>query len=405
MNIHKRFLCRVAALALALLIGIVPAAAVKISVAPGCTYTLSHSDFAETDMDGVYISSIPSGSSIRYGSRTLRAGDVLPYEALKNLRVEPSDFASGDASLIYCPIADNCVGVAQEVRFSFLRGQNKAPTAQDVELETYKNIANTGTFRADDPENDTLTYAVTKEPKRGSVAVHEDGTFTYTPKENKVGKDYFQFTATDAAGNVSNEARVNIRIVKPTDKAIYSDMSAQNGEYLAMWLKEAGAYTGSRIAGNLCFAPHSAVTRGEFLVMGMQVFGAQPDDASLTAGFADESEFPSWMQPYIVRALRSGFVSGSSTDGELYFYPTDALTRAEAAVMVQNILDLPLPESTAVFAADSAVPSWAQSAVLSLQSAGVRLDAEADGPLTRLEAAKLLYDAYCVQTFASQPQM
>lgn len=404
MNINKRFICRLAALSLALLIGIAPAAAAEISVAPGCTYTLSHSDFSEIEMDGVYISSIPASGvcEIRYGTRTLRAGDVLPIDALTQLSVQPTDTAAGDGSLIYCPIADGCVGVAQEMRFSFLRGQNKAPTAYEGELETYKNIANTGKFRAEDPENDDLTYAVTKEPKRGTVEVHEDGTFTYTPKENKVGKDAFRFTATDAAGNVSNEALVSIRIVKPTDKAMYSDMAAQDGEYLAMWLKETGAYTGCRIAGNLCFSPDAPVTRGEFLVMGMQVFGAEGDDAALTAGFADEAEFPDWMQPYIVRALRSGIVSGSSTNGELYFYPTDALTRAEAAVMVQNILQLPQPESAAVFAADSAVPSWAQSAVRSLQNAGFTLDAEAAGPLTRLEAAKLLYDAQCV---AAQPNI
>ena len=383
------------ALVLAVLVAAVPVTAAEITVAPGCTYTLSHSDFSSAQMDGVYISSIPAGSIIRYGARALRAGDVLPYEALTCLQVQPTESAS-DGSLIYCPVANGSVGTAQEMRFSFLRGQNKAPTAHDTELETYKNIANTGKFRAEDPENDDLTYTVTKEPKRGTVELHEDGTFTYTPKENKVGKDVFRYTATDAAGNISNEARVSVRIVKPTDRAMYSDMAEKDGEYLAMWLKETGAYTGCRIAGNLCFAPNTPVTRGEFLVMGMQVFGAEPDEAALTAGFADEAEFPDWMQPYIVRALRSGIVSGSSTNGELYFYPTDALTRAEAAVMVQNILQLPQPEEAAVFAADSAVPSWAQSAVRSLQSAGLTLDAETAGPLTRLEAAKLLYDAQCI---------
>ena len=40
-----------------------------------------------------------------------------------------------------------------------------------------------------DPEGDLLTYHVVKKPARGAVTVQEDGTFVYTPYENKTGKD------------------------------------------------------------------------------------------------------------------------------------------------------------------------------------------------------------------------
>ena len=86
-----------------------------------------------------------------------------------------------------------------------------------------------------------LTYQLVKEPKRGTVELHDDGSFTYTPGKNKVGKDSFVFTATDPAGNVSNEACVKIRILKPADKATYQDMSGDKDAFAAMWLKDQGA--------------------------------------------------------------------------------------------------------------------------------------------------------------------
>ena len=39
----------------------------------------------------------------------------------------------------------------------------------------------TGKVVATDPDGDSLTYTVTQEPTYGSVVVHSDGTFTYTP--------------------------------------------------------------------------------------------------------------------------------------------------------------------------------------------------------------------------------
>ncbi len=70
------------------------------------------------------------------------------------------------------------------------------------------------------------------------------------------------------------------------------------------------------------------------------------------------------------------------------------MTKAETAVMLQNILQLPTVESTTVFAADekAAIPVWAADAAAALSQAGLELqmDGEAD-PLTRRDAARILY--------------
>ena len=218
--------------------------------------------------------------------------------------------------------------------------------------------------------------------------------FGYTPGKNKVGKDSFVFTATDPAGNVSNEACVKIRILKPADKATYQDMSGDKDAFAAMWLKDQGLYTGRIIAGNLCFEPDDAVSRGEFLIACMKLAGLEQADGAISTGFADELETPAWQQPYLAAAYQSGMISGTPTEEGLVFRPEDTLSRAEAAVMLQKLLRL--PGDAAVFAGEdaSAVPAWAQSAVSALSEAGIPLAAsDYEAPLTRREAANMLLAA------------
>ena len=47
-----------------------------------------------------------------------------------------------------------------------------------------------------------------------TISLNEDGSFVYTPRENKKGRDYFGYKAIDPEGNVSQEATVIIRIQK-----------------------------------------------------------------------------------------------------------------------------------------------------------------------------------------------
>ena len=248
------------------------------------------------------------------------------------------------------------------------------------------------------PQSGSGRTIMTTEPKfvpEQAVEISPDGSFTYTPAQNKVGKDIFTYTATDSAGNVSNAASVTVKIVKPTDRAMYQDLSGDSLAYTAMWLKDKGVYTGKRIAGNLCFEPESTLTRGEFLVMAMKLLGAEPESTRLTSGFADENQTPAWMRPYIVSAFKSGMISGVTSPGGMVFRPESNLTRAEAAVMLQNILQLPQPQETAVFAESSAVPVWAQASVSALSEAGITIPVTTSAEnLTRREAAELLFECW-----------
>lgn len=374
-----------------------PAAAQVRTVDPTAQFCFSQDDFTSAAADGIFLTSVPQETlaTVRYGSRVLKAGDALPTEALGDLTLEAKCVTAQEVTIGYCTLSDGVLSGVQELKLSILPKEDQPPTAEDGSLETYKNIAGSGTLSAADPEGKPLTYNLVKEPKRGSVELHEDGTFTYTPDKNKVGKDSFTYTVTDSGGNTSEEAKISIEIRKPTDKATYADMDSDPDAFYAMWLKEAGLFTGATVGGNLCFEPEKTVSRGEFLVMVMKLVDAQADETGLTSGFSDEAATPVWLQPYIVSALGSGMISGVSSEDGVVFRPEAALSRAEAAVMLQNVLQLPAPTAKTVFSETdaAAVPAWAADATAALSAAGISLGdtAQADA-ITRREVAKLLYE-------------
>lgn len=385
------------AAALVLVILFVPALAAEITVDYTSEYRFSAADFSSSDgLEGIYISSVPPAyqAELCIGSRVIRRGDILPAAALDNMKLRPVCLGNADCELVYCPIENGTLTDAVTISLRILSGTNTAPVCEDGTLETYKNIANSGVLAAVDQEDQQLTYQLVKEPKRGTVELHEDGSFTYTPDKNKVGKDSFVYTATDPAGNVSNEACIKIRILKPADKATYQDMSGDRDAFAAMWLKDKGLYTGRIIAGNLCFEPDASVSRSEFLIACMKLAGLEQSDEAISTGFADELDTPRWQQPYLAAAYQSGMISGTPTEEGLVFRPEENLSRAEAAVMLQKLLRL--PGDAVVFAPDeaSAIPAWAQSAVSALSNAGIPLAAsDYEAPLTRREAANMLLAA------------
>lgn len=375
------------------------ASAKAVTVDPADQFCFSKEDFtaAETD-EGIFLTSLPgvSVATVYHGDRILRAGDALPVDALNDLTLTTHCIAAKDTAIGYYTVSNGTVTGRKELKLSILPKKNEPPTAENGTLETYRNIANTGTLSASDPESGKLTFTVVTQPKRGTVEVDEDGTYTYTPFENKVGKDFFTFTVTDEAGNTSEEAKISIEIKKPTEKQVYADMTGEDGEFTAMWLKEQGLFTGSKIGGHLCFEPEKPVSRGEFLVMAMGVVEAEAEVDAMTTGFADEKDTPVWLQPYIVSALADGMISGTQSEDGVLFLPQANLTKTEAAVMLQNMLRLPASNVQTVGAFEETdLPVWAEKAVSALSGAGIDLQVtDAAETVTRQDAANILYQVH-----------
>lgn len=89
-----------------------------------------------------------------------------------------------------------------------------APTADNLELTTRRNVPVEGRLTARDPDGDIVSFEITTDPVKGDIALKDDGVIVYTPRRDKKGRDYFGYRAKDAEGNVSQEATAIIRIEK-----------------------------------------------------------------------------------------------------------------------------------------------------------------------------------------------
>ena len=350
-------------------------------------YCFGVEDFAP-DADGIFVTAVPDTgvAVVRLGDRCIVPGDVLPADRLDELTLIPCCEENCEAVLSYRPIENSALGAPAQVTIRIHSGKNEAPKAKDAKLETYRNIANNGTLLAEDAEGGKLVFALSEAPKRGTVEVQEDGQFVYTPEKNKVGEDSFTFTATDEAGNVSKPATVRIRILKPAEAESFADMTDHPAHFEAMWAEACGLVGGRELAGHRCFCPDESVSRIEFLTMAMTLREYPVDESLTVSAFVDAAQVPEWARPYLAAAVRGGVVRGNVEETGLYFRPNDAITGQEAAVILQNLWQLPI--SAAQVNQDA--PAWCAAALQALSEAGLRLQPEAS--LTRSAAVCLLYD-------------
>ena len=281
---------------------------------------------ASEALAGICITEVPEKSLMLEG-RYLRQGDVLTAEQLG--RVMPE----GEEALTvgYLPIYEDRVGENAEMTLSLKGRENKAPMAEDQTLETYKNLPNSAQLKVHDPEEEPMTYTLVRQPRRGTLEIREDGTFTYTPKKNKVGIDSFTYTAADPAGKTSREATVTVTILKPSDAARYTDTVGKDCRFAAEWMRHTGIFVGEQVGQEPCFGPEKPVTAGEFVTMVVKTLEI-PTDTELVS--ADFEEAPVWLQPYLTAAVRAGLTAGVPA-----FAPEDPITGIQAAVMLENAVD------------------------------------------------------------------
>lgn len=352
-------------------------------------YCFTAGDFAGGGvLTGICITGLPDAQvgTILLGTRVLQSGDILSAAQLEQLTFVPLRCEEDRQAVVtYLPIYDDRVAPAATMTISVRGKVDQAPIAQDSTLETYKNLSNSGTLAATDPEGSALTYTVTRRPRRGEVTVYPDGTYTYTPKKNKVGTDSFAYTVTDESGKVSREATVTVTILKADSSRQYADTMGADGRFEAEWLKNNGLFVGETINGQLCFQPKKTVSRGEFAAMLVQTLKLAVEENATYTGFDDDA--PAWLKPYLAAAMRCGLTAGWPHGTT--FGAEETISGAEAALMLQNALDLPV---SSLAEADTA-PAWAAAAMAALAENGIGLD---DTPLTRAEAAQVLYRAACL---------
>ena len=108
----------------------------------------------------------------------------------------------------------------------------------------------------------------------------------------------------------------------------------------------------------------------------VESLGIRVDENATYTGFTDDC--PTWLKPYLAAALRSGLTAG--WPGGAVFGADEAITGAEAALMIQNALDLTV---------SAAAMEGENVAVAVMAENGIQL--EANAPMTRAHVAVALY--------------
>ena len=391
---RTRFFCLALALCCLACMGSVAFAA---EVDCDTVYCYTPADFSEDEtLMGVCITHLPDAATgtIMLGSRVIRSGDILTADQLTQMTFCPLRSENDrEAVVTYLPIYENRVETSTTMTLAVRGKMDNAPIAEDFALETYKNLPNQSQLKATDPEGEKMTYALVRQPKRGEVSLNDDGSFTYTPKKNKVGVDSFTYTAADPAGNVSREATVTIEIMKPTDSKQYTDTVGRSCQFAAEWMRNTGLFVGEKLGGKECFYPEKAVTRGEFLTMVVNMLEIPTDDALYSGLPADT---PDWLRPYLAAAMRAGLTAGLPENEAGYFEADAPIGGAEAAVILQNALDLSvssqhLEEAEPVSSEDEqvSVPVWAASSITAMADNGITFNLTRG--MNRGEVAQVMY--------------
>ena len=332
------------------------------------------------------------------GSVCVNAGQIISGENLAYLCFSAADdtitkasftfSANGSATAVTCNVhLLNGTNYAPTVSMA---------SSATLQMSTYRDREAHGRLSAYDPDGDDLVFEIVKAPANGSVILTDrsEGTYVYTPKSGFSGSDAFSYVARDVYGNYSAATTVNLRVMTSGTSITYVDMAESKAANAALALTEAGVMSGVEIGNQHFFYPERTVTRAELLVMAMNAAGITDVPACEVTGFDDDADISPAMKGYVSTAYTMGYISGTLKEGKLCFLPNEEINRAEAAVMICAILGEKSSDVVPTFADGAEIPVWAQEAVYTLNVLGV-MDAT-DGyisptsALTREQAALIL---------------
>lgn len=376
----------------------------------GQTLFFNASDFKEalgsSDISVITVTSLPDEKAgvLKLASSRVEKGQAISVAVLDMLKFLPIDDTVSEASFTFT--AGNAAGGAEILcKICLLEKKNEAPSlalSDSLSVSTQRGISYFGTLNATDPEGDALFFRVISYPKYGTLTLLDaaSGAYRYTPATNFTGKDSFTVVVRDEYGNYSRPTAVSVKVAKRDSTLVYADMKDHAACLASLILTERGLMLGRLSGDNLYFDPEEAVSRGDFTVLAMKAAGVSAIEGLTDTCFDDNEKIPSEIRPYIATAQLLGFVNGSFNGEGLYFEAERPITRAEAAVILCNVMSLEASDEVVAAMArvseGEAIPSWATPSFSALYAEGAISKREnglfdAKGELTRAEAAEMLY--------------
>ena len=328
------------------------------------------------------------GQVISAGSLSLLSfaavNETKPTEATMEISVNGSDYT------VTCRLCSLD-------RLNYTPTVSLAP-AVSLHIETYKGIPTAGTVSAYDPEGDELTYEITRYATHGRVTLTDrhTGAYLYTPDPTYMGTDSFDYVVRDRYGNYSTAATVTVQVTARPASVSYADIDGEGNAAAILSVSAMGLMNGNRVGGETYFKPDAPMTRLEFLVTAMQAAGITTDTVAGLGdpAFTDTAAIPTALRPFVTYASQKGYVNGKTADGKLCFKPDETITRAEAAVILSNVIGYAVEDTVTAFADEAALPAWSGEALTSLRALGILQcpdgNARAGETMTRGDTAEWL---------------
>ena len=370
----------------------------------GTSISFDEDDFARalnlSEVETITITEAPpiADGELRVGTTVVNSGQTISASSLSLMSYTASNPSSTRTSFRFCV---NGSGYDIPCELYLLDKYNHSPTLDTVpqttlEVSTHRNIIYYGELPCFDSDGDDTIIEIVSYPQSGSLLLTDKATgeYTYTPTAGYSGKDSFTYVARDIYGNYSASATVTLTVSKPTTTVSFDDMDGSRYYNAALTMVEEGIMSGTQVGSDTYFYPDGTVSRGEFVVMALHAIGmTDVADVSATV-FADDSDIPTHMKGYIDTAYKLGYIRGTQTDSGLCFNAADSITRAEAAVILGNILDIATPTVLPTFTDSADLPAWAAPSMYTLNSVGVMNTVSGNispkAAVTRAYAAQIL---------------
>ena len=351
-------------------------------------------------VDYITVKSLPetTAGELLLGSTRVAAGQTV---SAQNLAYMTFCAASDDLTQASFTFTANGGATPMICNIYLLDETNYTPTVSiaselSLNVSTHKGFSAYGTLSAYDPDGDGLIFEIVSYPQNGSLQLTDSaaGSYVYTPSGNYTGTDSFSYVARDKYGNYSAAANVNLKVTVAGTSITYADMEGSEAYNAALTMTETGVMSGTQVGNQYYFYPQETVSRAEFLVMAMNAAGITAVPACEATVFADDADIPASMKGYVAAAYEMNYISGSLVEGKLCFLPNEEITRAQAAVMLSNIVGLCDVAVTPTFADHSEIPVWASEAIYSLNAAGI-MNSQAGyispvDKITRAQTAQML---------------
>ena len=338
-----------------------------------------------SELNYITVTELPAAvkGTLYIGSVGVSKGQVITAGNIPLMSYDALDDRNPSEAVMRISVNGSAYSV--ECRMCMLTGLNYTPTVSlvpDISLRimTYRDTPAYGNLSAYDPEGDEITYEIVKYASHGRVNVTDKhtGAYIYTPDSGFTGQDSFVYVVRDQYGNYSTSAEVNLEISAPPSSVTYEDIGGDSAPYASAALRvtSAGIMNGTQVGDGCYFKPCETMSRAEFLVTAMNCAGIKASDVSsyTKTDFADDADIPTSMKGYIALAKSRGYIGGKEIDGKLCFVPNEAISRAEAAVILSNIIGYANKTTVNAFADANEMPAWADEAMTSLYALGI-LDA------------------------------